>query len=46
MIEANNDCRHGTTINDDNVIFEMYPYQVYKQSIEYYSKKLNEEIKK
>lgn len=46
MDQADNDSKHGTTINEDNVIYEMYPYQVYKHVLEHYTKQLKDENKR
>ena len=42
MLEAGKDFDRGYTINEDNAIYEMYPYQINKFYIKAYVEKLQE----
>jgi len=46
MNEAALDFKYGTTINEDNVIYEKYPYQISKGALDYYTEKLQVESEK
>ncbi len=45
MIEASNDLEKGYTINEDNAIYETYPYQINEFYLKGYIKSLSEESK-